>query len=90
MGVKCPKCQHENPEDTLYCGKCGEPLKPAEDISTTKTYITPKDSLQKGSTFAGRYTIIEELGQPAQDLCPATLPDIGRMARPGVETAGEN
>jgi serine/threonine-protein kinase len=63
MGVKCPKCQHENPEDTLYCGKCGWPLKPGERGSVTKTLITPKESLQKGSTVAGRYTIIEELGR---------------------------
>ena len=63
MGVKCPKCQHENPEDTLYCGKCGGPLKTAEGVSVTKTLITPKESLQKGNTVAGRYTIIEELGR---------------------------
>ena len=63
MGVKCPKCQHENPEEALYCSKCGGPLKPAEGISVTKTLITPKESLQKGSTVAGRYTIIEALGR---------------------------
>ncbi len=63
MVIKCPKCQHENPEDTLYCGKCGEPLKSAEGISVTKTFITPADRLQKGSTLAGRYNIIEELGR---------------------------
>ena len=63
MGVKCPKCQHENPEDTLYCGKCAGPLKSAEGISITKTLITRAESLQKGSTFAGRYKIIEELGR---------------------------
>jgi TolB-like protein/Tfp pilus assembly protein PilF/predicted Ser/Thr protein kinase len=63
MGVTCPKCQHENPEDTLYCGKCGGPLKTAEGASVTITLITPKENLQKGSTVAGRYTIIEELGR---------------------------
>jgi serine/threonine protein kinase len=63
MFIKCPKCQHENPEDTLYCGKCGAPLKSAEGGAVTKTLITPKESLQKGSTVAGRYTIIEELGR---------------------------
>jgi TolB-like protein/predicted Ser/Thr protein kinase len=63
MGIKCPKCQHENPEDSLYCSKCGGPLKPGEGVSETKTLITSKDSLQKGSTFAGRYTIVEELGR---------------------------
>jgi len=63
MGLKCPRCQHENPDGTRYCGKCGGPLKPAENISLTKTLITPGNSLQKGSTVGGRYTIIEELGR---------------------------
>ena len=63
MGVKCPKCQHENPDDTIYCGKCATPINSAEEISITKTIITPATGLQKGSTFAGRYTIIEELGR---------------------------
>jgi serine/threonine protein kinase len=63
MGVRCPKCQHENPEGALYCGKCGVLLKPGEGASVTKTLITPGESLQKGSTVAGRYTIIEELGR---------------------------
>jgi TolB-like protein/Tfp pilus assembly protein PilF/predicted Ser/Thr protein kinase len=63
MGVKCPKCQHENPDDALYCGKCAAPLKSAKEISITKTLITPTEKLQKGSTVAGRYRIIEELGR---------------------------
>jgi len=63
MGLKCPQCRHENPEGTRYCGECGGPLKSAEEISLTKTLITPGKSLQKGSTLAGRYTIIEELGR---------------------------
>jgi serine/threonine protein kinase len=63
MGIQCPKCQHENPDDTLYCGKCGGPLKSAEGISVTKTFITPVDRLQKGSTVAGRYNIIKKLGR---------------------------
>jgi len=63
MGIRCLKCQHENPEDTLYCGKCGAPLKTAEGVSVTKTLITAKESLQRGSTVGGRYTIIEELGR---------------------------
>jgi len=62
--MKCPKCQFENPEDTVYCGKCATPLKPSEEISVshTKTLETPKPELPTGSTFAGRYQIIEELG----------------------------
>ena len=63
MAIKCPKCQHENPDDAIYCGKCTTPLKSAGEISVTKTLITPKERLQKGSSIAGRYTIIEELGR---------------------------
>jgi serine/threonine protein kinase len=63
MGIQCPKCNYENPDDTLFCGKCGAPLKSAEGISVTKTFITTVDRLQKGSTVAGRYKIIEELGR---------------------------
>jgi len=63
MGIKCPKCQHENPADTLYCGKCAQLLKSAEGVSVTKTFMPRSDSLQKGSTLAGRYNIIEELGR---------------------------
>jgi len=63
MATKCPNCQHENPDDTLFCGRCGRPLESADGISVTKTLITPEESLEKGSTLAGRYTIIEELGR---------------------------
>ncbi len=63
MTIKCPKCQHENPDDTHYCGKCATPLKSAEEKSVTKTLITPAERLQKGSTIAGRYQILEELGR---------------------------
>ena len=63
MGVECPKCQSDNPDDTIYCGKCATPLKSVEEISITKTLITPKERLQKGSTIAGKYQIIEELGR---------------------------
>ncbi len=63
MSVKCPKCQHENLDDTLYCGKCTTPLKSLEEISPTKTLVIPLRGLAKGTTFASRYEIIEELGK---------------------------
>ena len=63
MGIKCPKCQFENPDDIVYCGKCATPLKSAEEINITKTLITPTERLQKGSTIAGKYQILEELGR---------------------------
>ncbi len=63
MSVKCPKCQHENPDDTLFCGKCGTQLPSLADIEVTDTIEAPKEELTRGTTFAGRYEIIEELGK---------------------------
>jgi len=63
--MKCPRCHFENPSDTIYCGKCGAQLSPSEEISSspTKTVKTTKKEFTTGSTFAGRYQIIEELGR---------------------------
>ena len=63
--MKCSKCNFENPDDTLYCGKCAAPLKPSEKISAalTETLEKPKEELTTGTLFAGRYQIIEELGK---------------------------
>jgi serine/threonine protein kinase/Flp pilus assembly protein TadD len=63
MTVKCPKCQHENPDDTIYCGKCAALLIEPKDIEATETVEAPKEELTRGTTFAGRYEIIEELGR---------------------------
>jgi serine/threonine protein kinase/cytochrome c-type biogenesis protein CcmH/NrfG len=63
--MKCPKCHSDNPEDTSYCGKCGTKLVRLEEvlISQTKTRETPLKVLTKGSLFAGKYKVIEELGR---------------------------
>jgi len=63
MTIQCPKCQHENPDDTIYCGKCATQLFSPKDIAVTETIETPKEELTRGTTFAGRYEIIEELGR---------------------------
>jgi TolB-like protein/predicted Ser/Thr protein kinase/Tfp pilus assembly protein PilF len=63
MAIICPKCQHENPDDTFYCGKCKTPLKTLEELSLTKTLETPAKGLTKGTTFATRYEVVEELGK---------------------------
>jgi len=62
--VKCPKCQFDNAADTNYCGKCATPLPPSKETpdSHTETIRQPLKELTTGSTFAGRYQIIEELG----------------------------
>jgi serine/threonine protein kinase/tetratricopeptide (TPR) repeat protein len=60
---KCPKCNAENPDTLKFCGECGTQLPSLEKINVTETMETPKEELTTGSTFAGRYQIIEELGK---------------------------
>jgi len=63
VAIKCPKCQFENPDDTIFCGKCGNKFISPEEVKVTETLETPKEELTTGTTFAGRYQIIEELGK---------------------------
>ena len=63
MTNKCPKCNTDNPDTLKFYGECGTQLPSIEDIEVTATIETPKEELTTGSTFAGRYQIIEELGK---------------------------
>ena len=65
MAVKCPQCHYDNPETQKFCGECGTELPSLKDVSpeVTETLRTPFKELTRGSTFARRYEIIEELGK---------------------------
>ena len=63
MATKCPKCHTDNPDSSLYCSHCATSLKPSTELSVTKTLEAPIEELTQGTTFAGRYEIIEELGK---------------------------
>ena len=65
MAFKCPKCGTENPSDSKYCKECATSLVSPEEMpaSFTQTLETPKERFPKGTTFANRYEIIEELGK---------------------------
>ena len=63
MSNKCPKCNTNNPDTLKFCGECGTQLPSLKDIEVTETLETPKEELTTGSTFVGRYQIIEELGK---------------------------
>jgi serine/threonine protein kinase len=63
--MKCQKCHSENPDTQQFCGGCGARLPKVEEFfpSITKTLETPMEELTTGSTFAGRYQIIDVLGK---------------------------
>jgi serine/threonine protein kinase/Flp pilus assembly protein TadD len=61
MTVKCPRCRHDNPAETKFCGQCAAPLDPA--VVPTETMHSPLRELATGTIFAGRYQVIEELGR---------------------------
>ncbi len=62
----CPNCQIENPEDSNFCRKCATPFIRPKDklsISQAETLLAPIKKLERGSTFAERYEVVEELGK---------------------------
>jgi serine/threonine protein kinase len=65
MATKCPKCHSDNPDDSVYCGKCATPLKLKEEIpdAVTRTLQKLESELQIGSILAARYQITEILGK---------------------------
>jgi tRNA A-37 threonylcarbamoyl transferase component Bud32/tetratricopeptide (TPR) repeat protein len=64
LANKCPTCHSDNPDTLKFCGECGIQLLPPYDHPPimTETLQTPVRELTTGSTFAGRYQVIEELG----------------------------
>jgi serine/threonine protein kinase/Tfp pilus assembly protein PilF len=60
--IKCPKCETDNPSDSKYCKECATPLL-SQKVSVTRTLETPTGDLVRGTIFADRYEIIEELGK---------------------------
>jgi serine/threonine protein kinase/tetratricopeptide (TPR) repeat protein len=73
--MKCPECDSDNLEKNRFCSHCGAELRPSasglelagpdEDFSLaqTKTLHKPMKKLKRGTTFANRYEVIEELGE---------------------------
>jgi serine/threonine protein kinase/TolB-like protein/Tfp pilus assembly protein PilF len=66
--VECPNCHAQNKDDSRYCSRCAAPLGPGagggpEAASLTKTLETPVRVLRPGTLVAGKYRIVEEVGQ---------------------------
>jgi len=61
----CPKCHSDNPPNSRVCTTCGLQLDIVDNMSLpdTGTQDAPKKELKRGTTFADRYEVIEELGR---------------------------
>ncbi len=57
--LTCPNCRTENPSGSRFCHGCASPLQE----TLTKTVRSPTFEIARGDLFAGRYEIIESLGQ---------------------------
>jgi serine/threonine-protein kinase len=60
----CPQCGAENRPDSRFCHKCATPLTTAQGVPVDRTLTLerPPVGLSRGTLFAGRYEVIEELG----------------------------
>ena len=64
--MKCPHCSADNREDSRFCHQCATPLPtpvPGTLPPDSPTLIAAFENLTRGTLFAGRYEIIEELGK---------------------------
>ncbi len=63
--MKCPNCQTDISDAIKFCGECGLRLSPPKEVTApySKTLILPIQELSRGTLFANRFEIIEELGK---------------------------
>ncbi len=63
--MKCPNCLLNNPDDAVFCKQCGSRLGLSEEFQEmpTLTFSGYPGKVIPGSTFAGRYRVIEDLGE---------------------------
>jgi hypothetical protein len=63
MAIECLKCKTENTSDSEFCKKGATPLPSSKEIPVTETLETYTEELTRGTLFASRYEIIEDLGK---------------------------
>ena len=63
--MKCPQCNSDIVDDSKFCKECGTNISSESEAqpSFTKTLKTPVEEFTRGTLFAERYEIIEELGR---------------------------
>jgi len=64
MAKECPTCHSENPDEAHYCRDCGTKLQVPEKAELSTLALRPPiKELSRGTVFAERYEVIEELGK---------------------------
>ena len=63
MAAKCPLCFFDNPDRSVFCGKCGSGLGTQDRISLTRTLQTPAGRPLEGRALAGKFKILQEIGR---------------------------
>ncbi len=63
--MQCPQCNSDIGDDSKFCKECGSNISSVGEVqpSFTRTLETPVAELARGTLFADRYEIIEELGK---------------------------
>jgi len=62
--AQCPSCRAVNPDSQSFCGTCGSRLSGSDAVfSPTLTIDSGQKFLAKGSLFAGKYKIENEIGR---------------------------
>jgi serine/threonine-protein kinase len=60
IAMRCPTCQHNNPEGAPFCAECGTRLAPT---GPTPGLVAPTGTLPQQLVLEGRYVIEQKLGQ---------------------------
>ncbi len=61
--MKCPQCGIDVPDSTRFCSECGSPLLSGDARGMTKTIKASYAQLLPGEKIAGKYKILEKLGE---------------------------
>jgi len=63
--MRCPHCRSENPDGAAVCAKCGALFETEAQLPgpPTETFAPPVRDLAPGAVIAGRYRLIERLGE---------------------------
>lgn len=88
--LTCADCGHQNPAEASFCTQCRAPLQVVGDTFTLPTphpYEKPAgpaavgEELAPGSLFAGRYNIVDKIGQGGMGTVYRATEQLGQTTR---------